>query len=421
MDRRIQPQIKELNLNHINKPESLKLFGIVPTYLFRNDSNVINFRFIFNVGSFTQDFPLQCVFTSKMLSEGTQSYSSTHIAETFDYYGVKYYSETTNDSSSIVLIANKKHLSKIFPVFAEVLLKPIFPENELKTALNISYRHFLLELEKVTTLAKQKFDSVVFGESNYYGYSLKNEDFTKLKSYHLSTFHKQFITAANCKLVITGNMSDADLISFEKSLTGFNYGNDAFFHTKQNFKSSKGMKHYVPKTNALQSAIEMGRLCPKRGEEDDMGFRVLNTALGGYFGSRLMANIRENKGYTYGIYSVIFSMRHAAYFSIKTQVGKDVCKPAIKEIYNELQKLQNEKIKKNELELVKNYLLGSILRSIDGHVNLANLFASLIVYDIDLSYIERYINEIRNIDNEKLLCLAQKYFPTEHLFEIVAG
>jgi predicted Zn-dependent peptidase len=160
---------------------------------------------------------------------------------------------------------------------------------------------------------------------------------------------------------------------------------------------------------------------PTKTHKDFHSLTVLNTILGGYFGSRLMTNIREDKGYTYGIGSGMIPLKKAGYFFISTEVGVEVCNKAIDEIYIEINRLRNESISEKELILVKNYMIGSFLRSIDGPFALANRFKSIMEYDLDYSYYDDYISTIKNIKASDLLNLANKYLDPNSMTEVVAG
>jgi len=143
--------------------------------------------------------------------------------------------------------------------------------------------------------------------------------------------------------------------------------------------------------------------------------------LGGYFGSRLMANIREEKGYTYGIHSSLASLREHGYFVISSQVGKDVRNEAVAEVYKEIHKLCTEAIPDDELEVVKNYMLGQILRYFDGPFNLGDTFKALLDYDLDFSHYRSVIAEINRITSADLLALAQKHWGNADFYEILVG
>lgn len=148
---------------------------------------------------------------------------------------------------------------------------------------------------------------------------------------------------------------------------------------------------------------------------------VLSNILGGYFGSRLMSNIREDKGYTYGIGSGVVSHLNNGYFFIATETGAEVTEKAIDEIYFEIKRMRNEIVPIEELQLVKNYLLGRFMRSFDGPFALADRLKGVLYYDIGYEYYERFVNTIKEITPEQLQDLANSYLAQEELTEVVVG
>jgi predicted Zn-dependent peptidase len=179
--------------------------------------------------------------------------------------------------------------------------------------------------------------------------------------------------------------------------------------------------HTIEKEGAVQSAIRIGRVLFNKTHPDYLGMQVLNAVLGGYFGSRLMANIREDKGYTYGIGSGLVSMFGGGYFVISTEVGVEVTNAALKEIYYEIDKLQHELVGEDELELVRNYLIGVFLRSTDGPFAIGDRLKGIVGYGLGYEYYERYVETIRTITPEQLRDLANKYLKKEDLIELVVG
>ena len=148
---------------------------------------------------------------------------------------------------------------------------------------------------------------------------------------------------------------------------------------------------------------------------------MLVTVLGGYFGSRLMKNIREDKGYTYGISAQLVAMENESYISISSEVGADVCKKAIKEIYSEISRLFEERVSNEELYLVRNYVLGNWLRMFDGPLAIAESYRVLINNKLEEDYFEKGLKEMQNITSEQLSELAHRYFITDSFIETIAG
>jgi zinc protease len=188
-----------------------------------------------------------------------------------------------------------------------------------------------------------------------------------------------------------------------------------------NFKLNDRKHIFIDRPDAVQSAIRMGRLAINRSHPDFPGFQVLNTLLGGYFGSRLMANIREDKGYTYGIGSAVVSLRDAGYFFIATEVGAEVCNDAINEITLEIELLKNQLVETQELDLVRNYMLGAMLGSLENAFSHADKFKNLYFSKLDYGYYDRYINIVKTITPDEIIALANNYLKLEHFTSVVVG
>ncbi len=176
----------------------------------------------------------------------------------------------------------------------------------------------------------------------------------------------------------------------------------------------------IPHPDVVQTAIRIG--CPmfSRSHPDYSGMYVLNTILGGYFGSRLMTNIREEKGYTYNIYSSHDSMRYGGYFCVASEVGNEFVEKTLHEIFFEMERLANDLVPTDELEMVRNYLLGALLTNLDGPFNISEVIKTFVLEDLPVSAFEDMVEVVKNIRPETLRTLAQKYFPKEKMWEVIA-
>jgi len=419
--RKIQPPINPVNKISCIEPELFHLDNKIPVYFIKSDENILKIKIIFNAGCYFQSKPLAAVFASKLLSEGSKNYTQKKIAEFFDYYGAKFSVSNSKDHAFITLLMAKKNFEKLVEVMADIVLQPIYAEKEFKTHKAISLQNFNISNEKVSEIARKVFCEKIFGNSNFYGYNTKASDFENINTDIIKDFYSNYYTLNNCIIILTGN--------FQKNETDIlnRYFGQKFTAKKPivvkplKISESKPTNEHIIKKGALQTGIRVGKVLFNRTHPDDMGFRVLNMILGGYFGSRLMNNIREDKGYTYGIYSTLTSLKQAGYFSVITDVGAPFYKQTLEEVNKEIVKLQQEKVGDAELELVKNYILGSLLRQIDGPLNYSNLIEQLILMGLNTTYLDKYINEIQNISSERIQILAQKYLNTDTLCHITVG
>ena len=169
----------------------------------------------------------------------------------------------------------------------------------------------------------------------------------------------------------------------------------------------------------VQGSIRIARPFPNRHHPDFLKVQMLNAVFGGFFGSRLMSNIREDKGYTYGIHSYLQNhVQHSAWM-VSTEAGKDVCEATIAEVYKEMKGLREELVDDDELLLVRNYMMGSILGDLDGPFQIIARWKNIILNNLTEQYFYDSINTIKTISAEELQALAQKYLQPEEFYELV--
>ena len=423
IDRKIQPAILDIDKIDLIQPVEYSLDNNISVYLINAGvHDVVKIEFIFKAGSWYQDEAFVALSTNKMLTEGTENFSSNEISERIDYYGAYIEIVTKHDNSYVSLYTLNKHLDKTLEVLEEVIKRPVFPENELSIYLQKCKQEFIINNKKVDYLAKNKFTEIIFGKNHPYGINLTLDTFERINRNKLIDFYQKHFSSTNCKIIVSGNINESIINKlnsyFGEKPWNINEVTDSKIH-KINSDTQK--KHIIKKEDALQSAIRIGTPLFNKTHPNFMGLQVLNTVLGGYFGSRLMTNIREDKGYTYGIGSALVSFQNSGFFFITSEVGSDVCSKAVYEIYKEIERLKHDLIPEEELELVKNYMLGTFIRSIDGPFALAEKFKALLEYNLDYNYYSNFLKLIKKITPTKLKELAETYFDSNNFYELIVG
>jgi predicted Zn-dependent peptidase len=423
IDRTLPPAFHEVEKINLTEAVKLQLANGIPVYTVNvGTQDVTRIEFIFRAGIRHQPSSLVATGVNDMLDEGTTTRSAEAIAEELDFFGAFIESEVQHDSAGFTLFSLNKHLSSTLPVVQDILRNASFPEEEFKIYLTNKRQLFLVDSDKVAVLARREFNKLLFGKQHPYGTKTELPDFDLLTRDSLAEFYRQRYMAENCIIVASGNLPENLL-----DLLGKYFGDEGWKSnpvTEKTFPapaSDAQRVHTIEKEGAVQSAIRIGRVLFNKTHPDFPGMQVTNALLGGYFGSRLMANIREDKGYTYGIGSGLVSMYDGGYFVISTEVGVDVTNAALKEIYYEIDKLQNELVGEDELDLVRNYLIGVFLRSTDGPFAVGDRLKGLLGYDLDYSYYNRYLETIRTITAERVRELARQYWKKEDLIELVVG
>lgn len=422
LDRKKAPEFKQVdNIHFLDTVKTELDNGIEFNYINGGSQDIIKIDFIFNAGNLYQNKALVASSTNQLIKEGTQNYSAYEISEGIDKYGAFFEVENAYDTATLTLYTLTKHLSNVIPFVREVILFPAFSEKEFNIYKSNAIERYKINLEKVSFVARKTFMPAIFGETHPYGYSVKISDYDNLTINDIKDFYTENYNLENCRILASGKVSEASInilnYAFGKEKISSNPSKEIKFPSSLKNNSSI----YIEKENALQSAIRIGSVFPNKLHKDYYGLQILNTVLGGYFGSRLMNNIREDKGYTYGIGSGILSLKDAGYFFISTEVGSDVTNKALKEIYKEIELVRTEEIPLEELDLVKNYLLGQLLKSCDGPFNMGSMFENVHEYGLDYSFYNNYIHTIKTITPRTLLELGAKYFNKTDLIEIVVG
>lgn len=378
---------------------------------------VLRLEFFIHAGSKYQSKVLQAGFTASQLSEGTKSFNAKQIADRLEYFGAFTQAETEDEYMVFTLHCLSKNFKDVWPVIKEIILSPVFPEQELKTAIKNGKQKLSVNLNKVEFIARREFSHTLFG-NHPYGKKAELVDYDNLTVADLQSYYKNYFNSGNCTIIASGNFDE----SVEKLMNEeFELPDEKTDFPSFRFENILPIKKMIPKAGSVQNGIRMGKILFNRTHPDFLGVNVLNTLLGGYFGSRLMANIREDKGFTYGIGSALAGFHDTGVFLIATEVGSEVCKDALKEIYKEIDLLRNEKASDEELKLVKNYMLGSFLRNSDGPFAMADRFKTIHFSGLDYSYYDRYFETVNTITSERIQELAVKYFDPESMTEVVVG
>jgi zinc protease len=416
-----QPSIQSIDVVHFPQPRLYVLDNGIGVHEFDLGSQeVIQIDVIFETCKGMRDNPLLLKVMNELMGDASVNNSYGKIMEHIDYYGAFFESDYQSDASSVTLFTLTKHLDKVLPVFAEAVLKPVFNERETTIHLANAKKRFILQHEKVAFIGKRQFNEKMFGSNHRYGKLTQVEHFDQLSANELALAHSAHYTAANCRIVVSGRVSsdvqNALNVHFGKMKSG----------TKTSFDSCAGQlekgRFFVDKKGALQSAIKLGRvLAVAFGTEDYFGLKIVNCILGGYFGSRLMSNIREDKGYTYGINSSVSYFKDVCVFQISTEVGVEVTYETLNEIEMEIDRLKTEKVEDDELSVVKNYLLGSILSASDGPFSVAAQYKAMLLHSKSLDFYTGYIHVINTITAERIQQLAQKFLQFEEMLIVVAG
>lgn len=409
----------ELNL----KPYELAyLDNNTPVYSINAGAEeVISIEFVFYAGNWFEKEHLVAATTNFLLKNGTSTKSAFEINELFEFYGAYLSRSCYNETASISLHCLSKHVQILLPIVAELIQDSIFPDKELEIYQKNNLQKLNVNLLKCDFVANRKIDEMLYGFEHPYGTYTRKEDLESLKKSHLEAFYQTYYINGNCKIFAAGKLPSDFLSILNNHFGKMNLKNEV--DPLENIahpiiRDVEKKAEILNDPNNVQGAIRIARPFPNRHHPDFQKVNVLNTIYGGYFGSRLMSNIREEKGYTYGIGSYLQNHVQESAWMISTEAKREACPMVLEEIWKEAKLLQDNLVDEEELSLVKNYMIGSILSSLDGPFSIISRWKGYILNGMDENTFQRNIAVVKSITSEELLELANKYLKEEDFYQL---
>lgn len=421
-NRTIAPPIKDaINFEIKLKPcTRFSLSNGAPVYYINDGAEeVAMVEFVFNAGNNFENKNTIASATNYLLKNGTSQKNAFEITEYFEYYGAYLSRNCYNETATITLHCLSKHLKVLLPVIRDLVTASIFPQKEIEIFQQNTIQRLSVNLLKCDFVANRLIDEYLYGAEHPYGKVSNKEDIEAITREDIAGFFSHYYSNGKCTIFSAGKLP-AD---FEQLLETF-FGDlrvNENVPTVTPTREIASQKKYdiINDKEGVQGAIRIARPFPNRHHPDFKKIIILNTLFGGYFGSRLMTNIREEKGYTYGIHSFLQNHIQDTAWVISTEAGKDVCNATIAEVYKEMKLLTEVPVDEEELLLVKNYMMGLNLGHIDGPFNVIDRWKSLILNNLDENYFNDSIETIKTISAKELQELSNKYLQPEDFFELV--
>ena len=420
-DRTQAPHISKIEKIDFPQPVRYTLSNGTPLWVLDTGvQDIIKLDMFFNAGRPYETKKLVARATSKLLLEGTKKHSAHQIAEILDFHGTTLASPVDLDTSSLILYSLGKHFPKMLDMVCEILTEPSFNEEELNLFKQNTIQKLKFNNSKCDIRAYRQVTESIFGPDHPYGYNSSPEMINDLKRADLVNHFAKLYNADNCTLMASGKVTPEHIHLIDQKFSAvLGHGEKAQPNLDLVIQKPRRIDDYVPE--AVQTSIRIGRRLVNRSHEDYNGLYILNTILGGYFGSRLMMNIREEKGYTYNIFSSLDTMLYDGYFYVGTEVDNKYAEKTIQEIYSEMERLKVDLVDDIELEMVKNYLMGNLLTMIDGPMNSSEVVKAFLINKLPFGSFNHLIYKIQTIEAEELRTLAVKYLNRERMWEVVSG
>lgn len=425
LNRTIAPKITNAVDFHLALPPYKKYIlknGVEVYAIDLGELDTLMVNLVLSAGNWFEEKNLVAATANYLLKNGTTKRTAFDINEHFEYYGSFLNRSCQNETAEITLHCLGKYVSELLPVIAELITDSTFPQEELDIYKKNMQQRLQVSLKKSDFVASRLIDAYLFGEKHPYGRYSSMEDYASLEQEEIKNFYQQFYQQGQCAIFVAGKLP-ANII---EQIEG-NFGSLQLHALKT--KPQNLQHHIIPAkekkynivndVNGVQGSVRIARNFPNRHHPDFQKAGVLNNIFGGYFGSRLMANIREDKGYTYGIHSHLVNQIQQSAWLISTEAGKEVCAATIDEVYKEMKLLREELIDEEELQTARNYIIGTILGDLDGPFHVAARWKNIILNDLGEEYFYNGINIIKTISAEELQELANKYLQPEEFYELV--
>ena len=422
-ERNSAPQIKDAVEYKIElkKPTVFALDNGVPVYaIHAGTEEVIQIEWVFKAGNWYESQKNTASTTNFLIKNGTSSKNAYEINESIDFYGAYLNRSCYNETAVVSLHCLTRQLEHLLPIVQELFLDAIFPEQELQIYKQNMKQRLAVNLKKCDFVAGRKIDEMLFGFDHPYGVYSHTEDYDNLNRDAIKAHYEKYYTNGNCTIFMAGVLPAGHDQLLNKFFGALPLNRSTLIEPSHKISPSVEKKSMILNdADGVQAAIRIARPFPNRHHPDNPKVQVLNALYGGFFGSRLMTNIREDKGYTYGIYSFLMNHLYASAWMISTEAGRDVADATIHEIYHEMERLRVGTIDEQELLLVKNYLIGTLLGDLDGPFQIIGRWKNLILNGLDDQFFYHSVDTIKNIGAEELKALANKYLNPDEFYQLV--
>lgn len=418
-NRKKMPRIRDVENLVVPPPELWYLSNGIPVYETNlGTQDILKLELVFFAGRPFERKKLASRSTAALMREATTRHTSAELAEVIDYYGGSLGMPISMDHAGVQMHTLTKHFDKLLPLVAEVLSEPVFPQDEIDSFIVRNKQRLQVDLTKNDFVSYRKFTELLYGADHPYGYNSYAETYAAITRDDLLVHYKENYTSGNCMIFLSGRTNETVRRLLDEQIGQAIPKGERKQAPLLEVNLVPQILH-EPMPDSVQKAVRIGCHLFNRQHSDYNGMYVLNTILGGYFGSRLMTNIREDKGYTYNIYSSNEAMLFGGYFYVGTEVGNEMVDKTVTEIYLEMEKLQHDLVDDDEMEMVKNYLLGTLLTNLDGPFNISEVVKTFVSEGVELLAFEELATAIKEITADEVRELARKYFSKKDMWEVI--
>ena len=363
-------------------------------YLFPSDSTpLVRIDFIHEAGSAYQPQPLCAAAANRLFTKASDSMSAAEVSEFMDYRGIIVEHSPSSLHCTTTVYLMRRYFDELLPVLVGLLHEPSFTQESVDVWLRKRKQELMERSHKTNKLARRLYYQTLFGSDHPLGRYAEPSDADRLtRDAVMHFFHERYSSGAD--IVLSGNIDDSVYTNNNvfNSLIGTHPQPQRRIASLGCHTVADGSSRHTALKGAVQTSLRAGRVLPVAWNDPEYArLMLLTTLLGGYFGSRLMSNLREDKGYTYGVNARTQIFRGVIVFYIVTDVAAGTAEAAESEMKRELQRLCDTPVDTDELQMVKQVMVGDFLRSVDGIFERAERFCQMHSADVD----ERLTDNLR--------------------------
>ena len=418
LDRTIAPPVGALKYSSFPQAKRLEGSRFPLYYINAGEQPVVKLQLKFASGIWYESALGESWFTAKMLLEGTSTRTALQISEAFQSLGAFTEIDPGFDDVTFSVYGLHRNFDEVLDLINHVLFDSIFPEKELETLKQIRLDELRVNNSKTNMVSSKKIREALFGLDHPYGRALTEDDIKAINRDQVVSYHRQKLFNG-VEVFLSGLIDDRILSWVDDKLKFETININDSSPVRLEAKSTQSI--FVERPDNLQSSIKLGWMIPNKAHPDSFDLSIANTLLGGYFGSRLMKNIREDKGYTYGISSYPVHLKHSSFLIIGTDVKAEFTSLTISEVKKEIDAIIHQNTPSEEIEMVVNYLSGTFYSSLNTPFKLMAKFQTIHNIDMGYDYYQRYFSALSLFNQEKLSSIMSKYLDPEKMHEIVVG
>ena len=363
--------------------------------------------------------------TADLLDEGTKTLSALELSNALASIGARLSAGADFDSTGVSLLTLKRHLDRALDLYADVVLNPAFPENDLKRLRSSRLTALQQRRDDANAIAGLVYSSLLYGREHPYGHPAVGDEqsLPLISEQDVRRFYETYYRPNNSALIVVGDVTPAQLMpKLEKAFGAWRRGDVPAVDVAPPAAGPRGGIYLVDRPGAAQSVIQIGQIGVARSTPDYFPLLVMNTILGGGFVSRINLNLREEKGYTYGARSGFDYRRGPGPFTASAGVETRVTKESVTEFLKELRGIRGAvPVTERELEYAKQGLIRGFPRTFETPDQIAGRLASVVLYDLPDDYFNSYLARVRAVTLKDVERVANRYLDPDRMAILVVG